>query len=79
VRRQSRSAHAALWQREPREEHASCICPYIGVGVVSWTRGIQVSTRCNEGRQRTLSMRLRAHASVHVSSASGAGGARLHR
>jgi hypothetical protein len=26
-------------KRGPREEHASCVCPYVGVRVVSWTGG----------------------------------------
>jgi hypothetical protein len=71
------------------EGHTSCICPYIGVRFVSWTGGgIQVSTRRNEGCQRTMPMRLcacgdsamqgsRRHTHSHVSWANGVGGARL--
>jgi hypothetical protein len=33
-------------------------CPYVGVGVVSWTGGIQVTTRCIEGREHTAPTRL---------------------
>jgi hypothetical protein len=40
--------------------HESCVCLYVGVGVVRWTGGIQVSMRRNERRQRTLPTRLRA-------------------
>jgi hypothetical protein len=47
-------------QRELCEGHTSCVYPYVGIGVVSWTGGIQVSTLRNEGRQRTLPMRLHA-------------------
>jgi hypothetical protein len=63
VRRQSECAHATQrrsGKRGPREGHTRCVCLYVSVGVVSWTGRIQVSTRCNEGRQRTLATRLRA-------------------
>jgi hypothetical protein len=46
-------------KRGPRELHASCVCSYVDIRVVSWTGGIQVSTRRNEGHQHTLAMRLR--------------------
>jgi hypothetical protein len=54
---------------EPREGHASYVCLYVGVGVVSWTGGIQVSTRRNEGRQRTLPMWLCARGGQHYAGA----------
>jgi hypothetical protein len=95
ARRQSERACAAQrrsGKREPREGHTSCVCPYVGIVVVSWTGGIQVSTRRNEGRQRTLATRLRGYACAvgsatqgarrrafgRVCSANRADGARLH-
>jgi hypothetical protein len=57
VRWQSERAHVTQRRsskRGSREGHASCVCSYVGVGLVSWTGGIQVSTRCNEGCQRIL-------------------------
>jgi hypothetical protein len=44
----------AAAKKGPREGHVSCVCPYVGVGVVSLTGGIQVFTQRNEGCQRTL-------------------------
>jgi hypothetical protein len=40
--------------------HESCVCLYVGVRVVRWTGGIQVSMRRNERRKRTLPTQLRA-------------------
>jgi hypothetical protein len=78
------------WQREPREGHASCVCPYVGVGVVNWIRGHPGVHAVQRGRQRTLPMGLhvrggsatqgsRRHAFGRVGSANGAGGMRLRR
>jgi hypothetical protein len=72
ARRQSERARAAQrrsGKRGPREGHASCVCPYVGIVVVSRTGGIQVSTRHNEGHPGAFS---------RISSASSADGARLH-
>jgi hypothetical protein len=63
----------------------SCVCPYVGVGVVSWRGG---ASRCPCGATSGASTPcLRGYTGVwavlcrgHVSSASGVGGARLrHR
>jgi hypothetical protein len=72
VQRQSESAHMAQrrsGKRGPREGHVSCVCLYNGIGLVSWTGGIQVSTRRNEGHQRTLAMRLHVCGGQHYSGA----------
>jgi hypothetical protein len=42
----------AQWQWEPREGHATCVCPYVGIGVVSWTGG---TSRCPRGAMRGTS------------------------
>jgi hypothetical protein len=39
TRRQSARAHAAQRQKGSCEGHAGCVCPYVGVRVVSWTGG----------------------------------------
>jgi hypothetical protein len=78
-------------KRGPREGHASCVCPYVGVGVVSWTGGASRCPRgatkgadapwlCGYARETGSTMQgPRRRAFGRVSSASGVGSARLRR
>jgi hypothetical protein len=42
----------AAAKRGPREGHASCVCPYVGIEVVSWTWG---ASKCPHGAMRGAS------------------------